>query len=350
MKIIITGACGFIGSMLAAELRTVDEQLEIVGLDNLSRPGSELNRPVLARLGVKLLHLDIRSAADVSSLPSADWIIDAAANASVLAGVDEHTSSRQLIEHNLLGTINLLEYCKDRRAGFILLSTSRVYSISALGGIRVEVNDGAFRPLLQDLPGLSHLGISEQFSTTPPLSLYGVAKFASERLALEYGDAFDFPVWINRCGVLAGKGQFGKADQGIFSFWIHSYRWQRPLKYIGFDGKGHQVRDCLHPRDLVPVLRKQLRGADGNRVCNFGGGVQNSISLRQLSEWCARRFGRYHIQSNGGSRPFDIPWLVLDASQAEKQWNWRRETTLEQVLEEIALHADAHPDWLDLSR
>ena len=68
------------------------------------------------------------------------------------------------------------------------------------------------------------LGISEDFPTTAPLSLYGASKLASETLILEYGECFDFPVWINRCGVLAGAGQFGKADQGIFSFWIHSFR------------------------------------------------------------------------------------------------------------------------------
>ena len=49
----------------------------------------------------------------------------------------------------------------------------------------------------------------------------GASKLASEQLILEYGNSFDFPVWINRCGVLAGAGQFGKADQGIFSYWIH---------------------------------------------------------------------------------------------------------------------------------
>jgi CDP-paratose 2-epimerase len=61
---------------------------------------------------------------------------------------------------------------------------------------------------------------------------------------------------MNRCGVLAGAYQFGKADQGIFSYWIHSWARRRPLTYIGFDGMGHQVRDCLHPRDLVPLARR----------------------------------------------------------------------------------------------
>ena len=41
-------------------------------------------------------------------------------------------------------------------------------------------------------------------------------KLASEALALEYHHSFSFPVWINRCGVIAGAGQFGTAEQGIF--------------------------------------------------------------------------------------------------------------------------------------
>ena len=160
--------------------------------------------------------------------------------------------------------------------------------------------------------GLSTKGISESFSTEPPLSLYGTSKRCAELLALEYGEAFGFPVWINRCGVLAGKGQFGKADQGIFSYWIRSWKENRPLRYIGFGRTGAQVRDCLHPVDLVPVLKKQmvvsvnvnvererrLEGGVDYRICNFGGGVGNSCSLRQLSDWCEKRFGPRKVESD----------------------------------------------------
>jgi CDP-paratose 2-epimerase len=171
----------------------------------------------------------------------------------------------------------------------------------------------------------------------------------AELLALEYGDAFGFPVWINRCGVLAGRGQFGKADQGIFSFWIRSWRENRPLKYIGFGGTGAQVRDCLHPKDLVTVLKKQmetdrlrlrLRLRDDEsvdlRICNFGGGVGNSCSLRQLSEWCEKRFGPRKVESDPKPRPYDLPWVVMDSSRAEKMWGWKVQTTMEQIFEEIA--------------
>src|SRR6185436_16095182 len=169
-------------------------------------------------------------------------------------------SSRQLIEHNLSGTINLLELAKDWRSGLIILSTSRVYSLRELAAIPVQVKGDRFVPDLKEkrLMGLSAQGVAEEFSTEPPLSLYGASKRASELLALEYGAAFDLPVFINRCGVLAGAGQFGKIDQGIFSFWIHSYCHKRPLKYIGFGGEGYQVRDCLDARDLLPLVHQQM--------------------------------------------------------------------------------------------
>jgi CDP-paratose 2-epimerase len=352
MQIIISGICGFVGSTLALRLRETLKNVEIFGFDNFIRPGSELNRLALRRAGIAVCHADLRSASDMETLPAADWVIDAAANPSVLAGVDGSTSSRQVVEHNLSGTINLLEYCKSRHAGFILLSTSRVYSIKALSQLKVLVNGNACRPDLSGpLPsGLSAAGVSEDFSSEPPLSLYGCTKLASECLALEYGEAFDFPVWINRCAVVAGAGQFGRADQGIFSFWINSWLRGQPLKYLGFEGRGCQVRDCLHPRDLVPLIRKQIQTqAAQHRIFNVGGGVANSTSLAQLSAWCANRLGPREVAADPEPRPFDIPWMVLDSRRASHELGWRVETPIEKVLEEIVAHAQSHPDWLELS-
>ena len=353
MKILLSGICGFAGSSIAHGLLDDDSTLEITGLDNLSRAGSHLNIEPLRKRDVKLIHADLRSASDLDSIPAVDWIIDAAANPSVLAGIDGTTSSRQLIEHNLYGTVNLLELAKRHRSGFILLSTSRVYSIKSLASIPVVVKDGAFAPddSIALPPGVSPRGVTEGFSTTPPLSLYGSSKLASECVALEYGETFEFPVWINRCGVLAGAGQFGRIDQGIFSFWINSYLRRAPLKYIGFDGAGHQTRDCLHPRDLLPVLQKQFASVktDKPRIVNFGGGKENSMSLAQLSNWCAKRFGPHQVASDPEPRPFDVPWLVMDSRLAEQTWSWQPALFLEAILQEIAEHAESHPHWLETS-
>lgn len=353
MNLLITGICGFVGSTIARAWLAAEQGLSIFGVDNFARPGSELNRRELRNSGVRMIHADLRNASDLASLPRVDWVIDAAANPSVLAGVDGRASSRQVVEHNLWGTVNILEYCRTHRAGLILLSTSRVYSIRPLETLPVDVHEKAFRPSsTAHLPaGITLKGVSEGFPTTAPISLYGGTKLASECLALEYGEAFNFPVWVNRCGVLAGAGQFGKPDQGIFSFWINAHMRRRPLKFIGFSGFGFQVRDCLHPRDLVPMLRRQAASGNGPqpRVVNLSGGTENSISLARLTDWCDARFGHHTVTCDLAARPFDIPWMVLDHSLAFQHWGWQPTTRLEDILVEIACHAEQHPEWLEVS-
>ncbi len=356
MRILVTGACGFVGSRILRRLRDSLEKVELLGLDNLCRAGSERNRATLKELGVKFIHGDVRSASDFEALPAVDWVIDAAANPSVLAGLDGKSSSRQVIEHNLLGTVNMLEFCRSRGAGFILLSTSRVYSIFPLcalplrtGGTRLVLDESKPAPA-----GASARGIDESFSTAPPLSLYGVSKKMSEDLALEYAGAFNIPVWINRCGVMAGAGQFGRADQGIVAFWIHSWREGRPLKYLGFGGHGHQVRDALHPDDLAALLIKQIQAGSGKldlpRVLNVSGGSESSFSLAELNAWCANRFGKkITVAQDGSERPFDIAWLILDDAKARAAWDWKPAITRDALFEEVAQFAETHEDWMQVS-
>jgi CDP-paratose 2-epimerase len=353
-RLLVTGACGFLGSELIRSMLEAGLPWQVVGFDNLSRPGSEINRHCLLKRGVRVFHGDLRSQSDVDGLPPADWILDCAANPSVLAGADDLMSSRQVLEHNLAGTVNLLEKCRADSSGFLFFSSSRVYSIPPLERLPLGQREGAFE-LEQGaaLPhGVTPEGISEVFSTAAPVSLYGATKLASELLALEYGAAFDFPVWINRCGVLAGAGQFGRPDQGIFSFWINAHLRHRPLTYLGFGGHGHQVRDCLHPRDLLPLLQQQLAAGtekDRPRIVNVGGGRNSAISLRQLTDWCDSRFGPHIVGSDPRVRPFDLPWVVLDAQHAGRAWRWEPATPTSEILEDIARHAELHPDWLELS-
>jgi len=401
MQILITGACGFVGSTLAKGLVLAGHQ--VTGIDNLIRPGSQLNVAPLKAIGVTLLHGDIRNPSDLETLPKVDWVLDCAANASVLAGIDGKTSSRQLVEHNLGGTINLLEYCRQHQAGFLLLSTSHVYSIPPLAELKMKVEiDGTKNRYTPDLnnqePTTKHQeprtnnqepitknGVAESFSTQAPVSLYGATKLASEQLALDYGHAYDFPVWINRCGVMAGAGQFGHPAQGIVAFWIHSFREGRPLKYIGFDGLGHQVRDCLHPRDLLPLLEKQFKtknqapgtknqapGTNNQKpgtknqepetrnqeqaappaILNISGGLVNSMSLAELTAWCQKRFpgSKTECASNPDPRAYDIPWMVLDNQKAAGVWDWKPAINIETVCEEIAEFAEQNPDWIHFSR
>jgi CDP-paratose 2-epimerase len=355
MKLLITGICGFVGSSLAEGLLERRAGISILGVDNLMRPGSELNVSRLTRkLGVTFVHGDIRLPSDFEVLPAVDWVIDAAASPSVLAGTQSGFSSRQLVEHNLASVVNVLEYCKAQRAGLVLLSTSRVYSIEALTSLPLRADGDAFcldeEAILP--PGVSAQGIRLDFSTRAPISLYGSTKLAAETMALEYGHAFGFPVWINRCGVLAGAGQFGTPDQGVFSYWIHAHAQRRPLRFIGFDGTGKQTRDVFHPRDLTALVDAQMNTTlrpNGQRIYNVGGGRANAISLARLNAWCDARFGAHAPSSDTRPRPYDIPWVIMDSSDAERDFGWRIEIPMERVFEEIAQHAESHPGWLETS-
>jgi CDP-paratose 2-epimerase len=353
MKILLTGICGFTGSTLAESLLQHAEGLEIFGVDNFIRPGSARNRERLRAAGIRVWHGDVRNASDFDQIPAADWVIDAAANPSVLAGVDGKASSRQVVEHNLLGTLNVLEYAKRHRAGFVLLSSSRVYSVRALAGLPMRVRDRAFEldTAAALPPGVTARGIDAGFSIEPPLSLYGGTKLASEFLALEYGAAFQFPVWIDRCGVLAGAGQFGTAEQGIFTFWINAHLRRRPLRYIGFDGSGHQSRDAFHPRDLAALVHAQMACSrdGGRRVYTAGGGPGNVMSLAQLTAWCDSRFGPHLVDCDPRPRLYDIPWVAMSNRAVTGDFGWTPAAKVGDILEEIAAHAEQHPDWLRLS-
>jgi nucleoside-diphosphate-sugar epimerase len=172
MEILISGACGFVGSHLARHLMESHEGVAIVGLDNLARSGSETNRVSLKHLGVQLFHGDIRMASDLETLPPADWFVDAVAQPSVLA---------------------------------------------------VRLRSG--------------------------------------------------------------------------------------------------------------------------QLLNVSGGQVNSMSLAQLTARCDQRFGPHQIIADGSERPYDVPWLILDFSKALTATAWKPHITLPQILEEIADHTAANPNW-----
>ena len=101
----------------------------------------------------------------------------------------------------------------------------------------------------------------------------------------------------------------------------------------------------------MPLLEKQTAAGRGDfpDIINVGGGIENSQSLSQLHEWCAGRFDPHEVSADVTPRPYDIPWMVLDSTLAQKAWAWTPAIKHESILEEIAVHAQKNPDWLELS-
>jgi CDP-paratose 2-epimerase len=89
--------------------------------------------------------------------------------------------------------------------------------------------------------------------------------------------------------------------------------------------------------------------SSSDRIINCSGGIESAMSLRQLTAWCDSRFGAHPVATKPEKRPFDIPWIVLDSSKAHEKWNWAPTTLVNQILEEIAAHAEKNPAWLEVS-
>ena len=323
-NILVTGGAGFVGSFLAERLRIDRPAVAVTALDNLKRRGSELNLRRLRDAGVRFKHGDIRCPEDLAFTDPFDLIIDCSAEPSVLAGYDETPS--YVIQTNLSGTANILELVRRHRADFVFLSTSRVYPVAALN--MLPLREGATRlewTGTAALAGASELGIREEFPLLGHRSLYGATKLASELLVEEYAAIYGLRTLVNRCGVLAGPGQMGKADQGVFAYWMLAHHFGRPLRYIGYGGMGKQVRDLLHVEDLYQLLVAQLAriGELAGNVFNIGGGDFN-LSLAEATELCQELTGRkVPIESVARNRVGDIPWYVTDNTRILEAVGWR---------------------------
>ena len=71
-----------------------------------------------------------------------------------------------------------------------------------------------------------------------------------------------------------------------------------PLQYLGFDGSGRQVRDFLHVADLAQLIENQIEAPQttwNGDLFHVGGGIHNSLSLRELTTICRRITGKETI-------------------------------------------------------
>ncbi|MDB5226401.1 MAG: NAD-dependent epimerase/dehydratase family protein [Bacteroidota bacterium] len=336
-NILITGGAGFVGSTMAISLKSKYPEYEIYVLDNLKRRGSELNIPRLKKAGVHFIHGDIRNKEDFDGLPKIDCILEASAEPSVLSGIN--STPDYLINTNLSGTINCLNFATKNKSDFIFLSTSRIYPIERIENIAYSETDTRFEiSASQSFPGISEKGLSEQFPLEGYRSLYGTTKLASEYFIQEYKQFFGLRTVINRCGVLTGPWQMGKIDQGVVVLWVARHFWKQPLNYIGYGGNGKQVRDMLHTDDLFRLIDWQMHHLDevNGEIFNVGGGREISVSLMELTKLSEKVTGnKITIQQVPENRTADIRIYITDNSRVTHRTGWKPEILPEQIIKEI---------------
>ena len=323
-RLLITGGAGFAGSNLALHLKQADPNTQITCLDNLRRRGSELNLPILRKHGIEFLHGDVRQKEDLDQAGPFDALVECSAEPSVHAGLDGDPG--YLINSNLMGAVNCFEAARQHGGDVIFLSSSRVYAIPALSSLPLQEQKTRL-----DIPegttghGWSYEGLTTAFEINGHRSLYGASKLSAELLLEEYRHSFGVKAITNRFGVLAGPGQMGKVDQGFLALWAARHAFGGALSYLGFGGKGKQVRDILHILDMCRLVQIQLDNMsklDG-ALFNAGGGRENALSLQELTHLCQERSGReIKIDAIRETAAVDIPWYITDNEAVKDATGW----------------------------
>jgi UDP-glucose 4-epimerase/UDP-glucuronate 4-epimerase len=258
MTTLITGGSGFIGLALAERLIADGEQ---VVLFDLAAPGQDM----LARLelaGAVLITGDVRDASDVSrALDSAriDRVIHTAAMTPNQQR--EHDAARQIVDVNIIGTVNLLECVTKRPA----IKRVTVLSSVAVYGFSQPAPSGLFE---------------EELSPPAPAALYGITKLASEQAALRIGVLHDLDIRVVRLGPVYGPWELQTSVRDALSphYQLLNMAFERREAILPRTMKG----DWIYSRDAAHGIAKVSQSETlKHRTYHVSGGV-----LSDLPQWC----------------------------------------------------------------
>ena len=322
MKIIVTGGCGFVGSALCLFLKKNLPDSNILSIDNLSKIYSKYNQNVLKQNKIRNEIVDLGKFNCFNNIKfKSDFIIDCSAEPSVEAS---KKNISKVISSNFLSTHNILEKTKVDNSKLIFISSSRVYPIK-----------NSYLKFKKYKKYNKHLPYSENEDFTSQKKIYGFTKYSSEKLIEEYNYSFNLKYIINRCGLISGPGQYGKVEQGLVSLWLWRHMNKLGLRYLGYNGKGEQVRDVLFIEDLCNLILRQIKTYhifQNNLFC-VGGGPKNSINLKNLTRICEQLTNnKVKITNNLNTSIYDIPYYVTSLKKIKKFTNWEPKISLNEGL------------------
>ena len=340
-NVLVLGGCGFIGSNITSFLNS--QGCKVLVVDNLSRKDVDKNCFMIGREGITILRksvetvtlLDLESFfSDLENL----IIIDCAANPAVTAGITSGYNVSDLYRDNFMGLMRLLEIIPDSlKCSLIFISSSRIYSLLEMRNINLEVQGKRLQPANNKIRFLS-----EDDSVAAPITFYGASKLTAEMLIKEF--AFikkqNFSYTILRPGVISGPRQQGTSEQGFVALWVNSTLNSIPLRYIGYGNQGYQVRDILHIYDFVALINLIISNNwFHNQTYTCGGGIENSISLSELTDLCFEVTKKRPVISECAIEegPYDVPYVVMSNKKIATELGWSPSRNVTDVIRDIAL-------------
>ena len=319
MKILVTGAAGFIGSTLTHRL--LDRGDQVVGIDNLNDyydvrlKQARLDR-LRARDGFVFQKLDIVERKGMAQLFSAnkfDAVVHLAAQAGVRYSIENPSA---YIDANLVGFLQVLEGCRHSRVGHLVFaSSSSVYGAN------------------------TRLPFSEHDNVDHPVSLYAATKKANELMAHSYASLYGMSCTGLRFFTVYGP--WGRPDMALFKF-TEGILAGRPIPVFN---RGDMVRDFTYVDDIVEgVIRTMDKpaapaaGWSGERPDSatsyapwriFNIGNNQPVKLMRYIEVLEQCLGKKAQLELLPMQPGDVPATFADVGELQKAVGYKPQTPIE---------------------
>jgi len=319
MRILVTGAAGFIGSTLSHRL--LDRGDEVLGYDNLNAYyDPKLKEARLARLTPKAGFSFVRAALEdrpAMEKAFADFRPQRVVNLAAQAGVRYSlTNPHAYAESNLNGFLNVLEGCRQTSVGHLVYASS-----SSIYG------------------GSTRMPFSVHESADHPLSLYAASKKANELMAHTYSHLFALPTTGLRFFTVYGP--WGRPDMALFIF-AKAILAGEPIDVFNH---GNMQRDFTYIDDIVEgIVRVMRHPATTNpdwksvepdpatsdapfRIHNIGG--NSPVQLNRLIEVLEDALGRKANRNLMPLQPGDVPATFADVSSLEEATGFKPQIPIE---------------------
>ena len=297
-KYIVTGAAGFIASVVSTKL--LESGHKVIGIDNLNDAYDiRIKNWRLEKLqdysNFNFIHSDISTSSQgwTDSFKNADAILHLAGRAGVRQSVE---TPHVYIESNVLGTLNVLEAVKAHDIqNIVIASTSSVYGSS----------------LIQPY--------DENSESSKVLSPYAASKKSAETLAHAYHHLYGINIQILRFFTVYGPA--GRPDMSIFRF-IKGISDGVEILLYGDGGE----RDFTYVDDIADGVCKAAN-IEGHNIINLGG--DNPVKIKEIIELIEKYTGKSATIKVVDRDPADVPSTWANINTAKDLLSWKPNISIE---------------------
>ncbi|MGO8796190.1 MAG: NAD-dependent epimerase/dehydratase family protein [Candidatus Sulfotelmatobacter sp.] len=300
MRVLVTGAAGFIGSSMVDRLLAAGHI--VVGYDNLSTGQRRFLQGALAHPEFSFHEADLLDRAKLSAATAgAELVVHFAANADVRFGL-EHP--RKDLDQNAIATWNVLEAMREQGCRKIVFSST--------GSIYGE-------PEIFPTPEICPFPVQT--------SLYGASKLAAEGLIQAYCEGFGIQAYIFRFVSILGE----RYSHGhVFDFYHQLAKHPEHLHVLG---NGRQRKSYLYVQDCIDAIFVALERAHAKvNILNLG--TDEYCEVNDSIGWICQYLGlQPELTYSGGERGWvgDSPFIMLDCSRI-RALGWRPRLSIQQAV------------------